>query len=481
MQPSKVRQSLEITMISHKDAVPVTNSSHFLILILILIDNLTVRLSQTEMAHALSTFWRRICIMISRRHDLFSTAKDGSTANDADVPGTPQVFQKSESADFSNASVKRPVLAVVGNHIDCESTSCDPETAHPLSQFQRLPPELIKEITQYLPLSNALSLSITCRVFREKVEAGVEDLDYLIEMKSFLKDPKESKPERGAVLERLHFLCMLERDGLLSASKAVCRGCKTTHNVSVFSSTALQQQPQQRLCMGLEGKIWICPHRIWDHAKLQQVEKQDSYPRESMAKCGCPNGEVLTSSPLRRTSLLEEYSLFVFYPVLAMPRGSIFRTASIKKALRALGVNICPHLRFGDPKVLDAFHSGCPRLRDLSSWEKCARCVSPRPRSEPGVEVNCESCLTQTVFYLRESDGKTTTLWAKAIRRVVQWAGTVTDPAWIACLNMPGDFERLQEDWQAMSMRRSPHNGKHVGMKGETRRKESFVRGFIGR
>lgn len=49
------------------------------------------------------------------------------------------------------------------------------------------------EMTQYLSLSSGLSLSYACRSFRHKVEARVEDLDYLIEIESFLKDPKESR------------------------------------------------------------------------------------------------------------------------------------------------------------------------------------------------------------------------------------------------------------------------------------------------
>lgn len=197
---------------------------------------------------------------VSRWHALFSTAKDG------DISGTPQGFLESGSAKVSNTSVKSSLLTFVTYPIECVSERSKPKSPTPPSQFEALPPGPILEITQYLSLSRALSLSFACRSFRYKFEARVDDLDYLVDIKSFLKDPKESEGERRVLLEILAFLCMLERDGRLSASKAVCGGCKTAHNISLFSSTALQQRPHQRLCMGREGILWIYSHRIRDRA-----------------------------------------------------------------------------------------------------------------------------------------------------------------------------------------------------------------------
>lgn len=350
------------------------------------------------------------------------------------MPGTTRGFENSGSAKFSN------------------NASVQPKFAPPVSQFELLATELVLKITRYLSLSSALSLSYTCRRFRQTVEASVKDLDYLIDIQNFLRDPKESEGERRVILERLAFLCMLERDGRLSASRAVCRGCITTHSISLFSSTALQQRPHQRLCMGLEGRLWLCPHRIWNHAQLREVQKQ------GWKQCECRSGEVWHSLPSTDSPSTEEYSLCIFYHVLYMPRGFEFRTASTRKGLTALGVNICPHLRFGDPKVLGAVHPGCPRLKNPRSSRKCARCASRGPRCKFGVEVNCESCKTSTAFYISKSHDETTSLRAKVSRRIAKSAGTVTDPAWIAYLYMPADFERLQEEWQASSMSRSLHN-----------------------
>lgn len=163
----------------------------------------------------MSTFQGRKTSWVSRWHAFFHTAKYW------DIPGTPQGFQKSRPAKICNTSVKSSLLV---------SKRWQPEIAPALFQSERLPPELILEITRYLSLSSALSLSYTCKRFRQTVEAKVEDLDYLIDMQSFLKDPKESQGQRKVVLERLAFLCLLERNGRLSASKAACGGCKTTHS-----------------------------------------------------------------------------------------------------------------------------------------------------------------------------------------------------------------------------------------------------------
>lgn len=364
---------------------------------------------------------------------------------------------------FSNASVKSSLP--VRNPIECISKSRQTKLTLPPSQVDLLPVELIRDITQYLSLSSVLSLSCTCRRLRQTIEVKVKDLDHLIDMKSFLKDPRESDDERRAISERLAFLYMLERDGKLSGSKAVCSGCKTTHNVSLFSSTALQQRPHQRLCMGREGRIWICPHRIWDHAQLREVEKQ-SWETAFMAQCACPNREVLISHPVTPSSTpTEEPLLIILYPVLAIPQGYTFHTASIKKALRALGVSICPHLKFGDPNILDAFHQGCPRLKLPWSQERCSPCTSRGLGSADEIGVSCDSCKIRVAFYPLNSDHNTTTLEARVSRSIAKSIESVTDPAWRASLYMPSDFERLRKEWQASSMSRSPHDGKQVGKK----------------
>ena len=411
----------------------------------------------------MSTLQSRKTSWVSPWHALFHTAKDG------DILGTPQGFQKSRPAKICNTSVKSSLLVFLQNPANFVSKRWQPKIAPALFQSERFPPELILEISKYLSLSSALSLSYTCRRFRQTVDAKLEDLDYLIDMQSFLKDPKESQGQRKIVLERLAFLCLLERDGRLSASKAVCGGCKTTHNNSLFSSTALQKRPHQRLCMGREGRLWICPHRIWDHAQLREVQKQGGKATGSAALCGCPNGEVFFDHQSINSPPTATYSLSIYYPVLAMPQGSVFHTASLKKALVALGVDICPHLRFGDPDVLDAFHPGCPRLEGPWSPGNCIQCDSRGPQGVCGVQVNCASCKTRIIFYLSESDDETTTFWAEVSRRIAKSAGSVTDPTWIAYLYMEGDFGRLQEEWQANAMNRPPQDDDEVGGRLEQR------------
>lgn len=82
------------------------------------------------------------------------------------------------------------------------------------------------------------------------MKARVEDLKYLVDMESVLKDTKESEDENVVSSQRLSFLCMLERDGRLSRSRAICGVCKITHNVSLFSSSELRRRSHQRRCMG---------------------------------------------------------------------------------------------------------------------------------------------------------------------------------------------------------------------------------------
>lgn len=169
------------------------------------------------MGQAKSTLWGRRPSWASRWRAHFTTAKGG------DLSSTAQDCQQSGSAEFSNGRFESLLLAFGRNPIGCASKRWQPKVAHPPSPFEVLPRELILEITQHLSLSSALSVSCTCRKLRHTVEARVEDLDSLIDMKSILEDPQESEDERRVVMERLAFLRMLERDAQLSASKAVCR------------------------------------------------------------------------------------------------------------------------------------------------------------------------------------------------------------------------------------------------------------------
>lgn len=405
------------------------------------------------MGQALSTLRRKISCWLSWWHAVFPAAKD------RDVPDTHQNPQRSRSARCSNASIESSVLVIIRNPKQYMKNCRKSNTARSLSRIQLLPQELIIKIIPYLPLSSALSLSYTCKTFRQAIEATIEDLAYSIDIHSFLKGLKESDDERRVRLERLKFLCMLERDERLSAAKAICCGCMMTHNVSLFSSAALQQRPCQRLCMGREGRLWICPHRIWYHAQLQEVEKQGRKASQCAAECGCPNGEVLVSSTSKVPPSMETYTLFVFYPILTMPKSSAFRISSVERALAAFDVNICPHMRLGDGVMIDAFHRDWPRLegpRLSRTWNQRAFEGSP---SVHGVKLECEACKTLTSFHPSRYDGSTTTIWAQVSRCIPK---TVTDPAWITSLYMPEDFGRLQEDWQTSSMRRSLHNGREI-------------------
>lgn len=190
---------------------------------------------------------------VSRWKALFSTTKGG------DVSGTPQGLQKSRSANPFKASITSSLLAFARKPIKCISKCRAPKSAPPRSQLESLPPELILEIEQYLPLSSALSLYYTCRRFRQTMKIRVEDLKYLVDMESVLKDFFESEGESKVSMQRLAFLCMLERDGRLSTSRAICSVCRITHDVSLFSSADLQRRSHQRRCM--DPSIW--PSALW--------------------------------------------------------------------------------------------------------------------------------------------------------------------------------------------------------------------------
>ena len=205
------------------------------------------------MGHAVS----RRSSWVSHWKALFSTTKGG------DISGTPQGRQKSGFSKSFKAGVTGSLLALARKPLKRISKCRPPESAPPHFKLEYLPPELILKIEQYLPPSSALSLSYTCSRFRQTMKAKVEDLTYLVDMLSVLRNSKESVDESVVSSQRLAFLCMLERDGRLSPSRAICGVCKVTHHVSMFSSTNLQQRSHWRRCMDPDlwpPTRWRCRH-----------------------------------------------------------------------------------------------------------------------------------------------------------------------------------------------------------------------------
>lgn len=72
--------------------------------------------------------------------------------------------------------------------------------------------------------------------------------------------------------QRLQLLCLLDHDGQIPPSRAVCSGCADSHGRHLFTRKGLGKPNRSPHCMGSAGYIWICPHRIFDYGQATASE-----------------------------------------------------------------------------------------------------------------------------------------------------------------------------------------------------------------
>lgn len=138
--------------------------------------------------------------------------------------------------------------------------------------FQRLPLELIHEITANLPPSSELALRHTNRWFY--ANAGPEPNLVISDL------------VRKSLEYQLEYLGFLERDARSPRRRFACSVCVQLHPHDEFSVIELQKGPASRTCQ----RAWICEHRTLSLAEYRNVLKAPvgddrvvryPYPQES--------------------------------------------------------------------------------------------------------------------------------------------------------------------------------------------------------
>lgn len=297
-----------------------------------------------------------------------------------------------------------------------------------------LPTDVILNIAHSLPPSGVLSLSYTCRSLRSEIGVSIEEFLGEKDNKSQLskstfgtkfpywtgtteRDFKWSLPTMTSNVhhsERLELLCMLDRDGKLPPSKAVCSSCADTHVRSLFCNEALAQPSNERRCVNSAGRIWICPHWFLDHNPMTTSNKESQASHSSGKKC---------------------------IPVLA-----------IRYELAVHYERVEPTVIFYSPRC-KRFWVGCSNDPDCRSPPPEVR-EPPPPNGGPAhTHMNviqggkCKSCGTGIRFSINpDADGRDTL--SLVIRRNVKGSPGCMNPEWIGQMNDPVEFEELERQWR---------------------------------
>ena len=326
--------------------------------------------------------------------------------------------------------------------------------------------DILLMVAVYLPPSSQMSLGYSCSKIRDKLDFSTKSL--LGERYKLAQLPRSALRSRLPRLiflpgvyakwclptmaqnvhhaERLNLLCMLDRDGKIPPSKAVCSGCADTHDRSLFSSESLAQSSSERRCLGSAGRIWVCPHWIFDHNLVTTSSKLGG-----SHACGKKRVAVVTVD-----HAFTDTEPTIMWPI-AVLRGS--GEAPSKKLVEGIlartDLRVCKHLNFSDNFVSSLYNPDCKKLwthenDPICPCPVCTRQPQPATAAESLDSFSggtCESCGTNLCFTIRANRDGEKELKLVIRRKILRFQGC-TDWAWIEQVDAPRDFEELERKWR---------------------------------
>lgn len=227
------------------------------------------------------------------------------------------------------------------------------------------PTEILVQICADLPPSSLLALHESCRRFASLIPTSTKRL---------YSQSQPYNKEKPYSPEWLLYLAMLERDGRLH-NNLVCRVCSETHDRTHFSSHEQQKSPLERMCLGFQEKMWVCPHRLWTRAELRLLHQGQQqlkmfhwglWPVEEPCPC------------LKRGKFLH----WLFLPVRT-ERPSSLVGANFRKmfGVSRPAATTHQHLRLRDPERRCFQHEECTNLGDEEIEFDCRMCIEDRTDS----------------------------------------------------------------------------------------------------
>ena len=323
--------------------------------------------------------------------------------------------------------------------------------------------DVILMVTDYLPPSSLMSLNYSCSNIRNRLGVSIENL--LGKRDQLAQLPRNALSSRLPRLnvrsggyaewslptmvqnvhhtERLNLLSMLDRDGKLPPSRAVCSACVDTHDRSLFSNESLAQSSYDRRYLGSAGRVWICPHWIFDHNLVTTSAK-----RQGIHMCGkkCVTVVAIHHDVTEPT---------VMWPV-AVFRGDGDTPSKklVEDFLARTDMSVCKHLHFSDNFVSSLYSPDCKKIwakinDPACSCSTCARQPQPTTVAEcqdPVQGGECAACGTNVYFNISENRAGERKLKLVVRRKIARIRGC-TDPAWIEQVNDPREFDELERRW----------------------------------
>ena len=132
------------------------------------------------------------------------------------------------------------------------------------------------------------------------------------------------------------------------------------------SMAAILTKALSRECRGHEGRMWICPHEMWDYAQVRDFRTGSKFRKHlqwiwlyGLCKCG---NHVVWLGPDR------VYQWRSLLTILAWVKAL---KSIVIHALNWFDVHICPRIKMSDAVVLEAFPDDLEVRLGFCYCEKC--------------------------------------------------------------------------------------------------------------
>ncbi|MCJ1456349.1 hypothetical protein MMC28_006710 [Mycoblastus sanguinarius] len=265
----------------------------------------------------------------------------------------------------------------------------------------------------------------------------------------------------------------MDRDCLISTGKAACSGCEKAHDKSVFTDQALAEDATERYCRGLEGKFWVCPHKVFvlipSSGGVFLFGRTSGVRRPSLPDDGIkiqfPIGERASVTFKLGVDPQNVPSSSAYKPCSDHFHANSFGTATvvqevyiteadwnvpldaetISACVKRLDMQICPHARLSHPIIIDILESK-KRVPGLTF-----------PYLLPWTCSHCSAHLTFDIESFDPTPPNDTPAGRTILRAFVQRPYPrfnnvdPTDPAWLAQISTPAEIALLTEEWNTAS------------------------------
>lgn len=176
-----------------------------------------------------------------------------------------------------------------------------------------------------------------------------------------------------------------------------CAACKCSHHPSWFSPA--ERQRRDRICIGWEGMLRICPHNLISWPRVQGWIGVESSRKRSVLRCRqCADaigrhGEApeVTYEPSRTGDAAGKLRLGWKAPVYTLSSWEILTKDDIRRALKRFDQRheglLCPHISFDLEKLMKVFY-----------WHRCVCFRQPSAlsleyhRSDERDGISCLCC-----------------------------------------------------------------------------------------